>query len=414
MIYDFIIIGSGISGLNLAYQLIKNNNKNKILILEKNNYLGGRILTSNKKINGINYKYEKGAGRFNEKHILLKKLLIELNLKKYIIEIGSNIEFYPSTKYNNKYIHESPFKYIKIVIEKSKLDSKETLQKYTFIDYTKKYLNNDDIKFILDSFGYYAQLVKMNAYDAIKLFNEGMNPELKFYALKCGMSKIIENLNNKIKNKCDILLNEDVQEINFNDKIFTIKTDNKEFKSINCIAAIPKPDLLKLNFLNKYKSYLNSVYVKTLCRIYSVFLKKDIWFNDIGKTTTNNDSRYIIPINKENGLIMISYSDSKYADKWNKLNKNEMNTKLKNNIFKTFNKKISDPIFTEKCYWTVGTGFWKKNKDSEYLSEKILQLNKNIPFYICGENYSNTQCWIEGALESSNKILEKIIKNEKK
>ena len=63
-----------------------------------------------------------------------------------------------------------------------------------------------------------AQLVKMNAYDAIKLFNEGMNPELKFYALKCGMSKIIENLNNKIKNKCDILLNEHVQEINFNDK----------------------------------------------------------------------------------------------------------------------------------------------------------------------------------------------------
>ena len=44
MIYDFIIIGAGISGL-YTYYLIKQTNPNiKILILESSNRIGGRIL----------------------------------------------------------------------------------------------------------------------------------------------------------------------------------------------------------------------------------------------------------------------------------------------------------------------------------------------------------------------------------
>ena len=39
MIYDTIIVGSGLSGLNSALKL---KNKN-ILLLEKNNRLGGRV-----------------------------------------------------------------------------------------------------------------------------------------------------------------------------------------------------------------------------------------------------------------------------------------------------------------------------------------------------------------------------------
>ena len=133
-INDIIIIGSGISGMNTAYQLLKYNKNIKILILEKNNYLGGRIKTETRTINGHTYQYETGAGRFNENHHLLLNLINELDLQKNIIKIGADIMFYPSTEYNKKYIHQSPFKYINIVIEKSKKDSKEKLQKYTFIE----------------------------------------------------------------------------------------------------------------------------------------------------------------------------------------------------------------------------------------------------------------------------------------
>jgi len=48
--YDTIIIGAGLAGLSSAYEL----KDKKVLMLEKNDYLGGRILT--KKKNGVTYE----------------------------------------------------------------------------------------------------------------------------------------------------------------------------------------------------------------------------------------------------------------------------------------------------------------------------------------------------------------------
>ena len=209
------------------------------------------------------------------------------------------------------------------------------------------------------------------------------------------------------------MLNSSVENIEFNknNNLFSIYVKNKVYKSKFCIAAIPKPDLLKFSILHKYTSLLKSINTKSLCRIYSIFSKDDIWFKNIGKSTTNNNSRYIIPIDKENGLIMISYSDSKFADYWHNLyesnegNQKNIIKKLKNNIYKTFDIKINNPIYTQLCYWDVGTAFWKKNRDSSIISKKIIQLNDDIPFFICGENYSETQGWMEGALETSGHIV---------
>ena len=421
MVYDIIIIGGGIGGLYSAYKLLKKNNKLNIVILEKNNYLGGRIKTFRKNINNHDYQFEEGAGRFNNNHKLLFKLLKELELDQYIIKINSDIKFFPSgNSYKNKkqFIGESPFIYIKKVInfyKKYDMLNYIKIQTYTFYEYASKILEPNELDFVIDSFGYYKQLVSMNAYNAIKLFEKGMNSYLQFYSLACGFDMIINKLKeNIIKLGGKIIINQYVKNINYNltEKIFSIYLkSNKIYKSKNCILAIPKPDLLQFNILNNSiitKKLLNSIGYKSLCRIYSIFEKKDIWFSNISKTTTNNSSRYIIPIDKENGLIMISYSDSKFANNWNKLekiNKKEVISQLKKNIYKTFHQKIIDPIFTKVCYWKVGTAFWKKNKNSKIISKKILKPFSNIPMYICGENYSETQGWIEGALETSKLVI---------
>ena len=72
---EYLIIGAGISGLYLGYILNKLNVKFKII--EKNNYIGGRILTE--KWHGININI--GAGVFKEDHINLINLLNELDIK---------------------------------------------------------------------------------------------------------------------------------------------------------------------------------------------------------------------------------------------------------------------------------------------------------------------------------------------
>ena len=56
-----------------------------------------------------------------------------------------------------------------------------------------------------------------------------------------------------------------------------------------------------------------------LIRIYAKYPKDKsgkVWFHGLKRTITDNYIRHIIPIDYEKGLIMISYTDGKYADMW--------------------------------------------------------------------------------------------------
>ena len=57
-------------------------------------------------------------------------------------------------------------------------------------------------------------------------------------------------------------------------------------------------------------------------------------------------------------------------------------------------------------HWDCGVGYWKKGVHSEKIAEYLANPIQNI--YICGENYSLQQSWVEGALESCERVLQYI------
>ena len=61
--YDILIIGGGISGLYNYVRLI--NSYRKVLLLEKNDYFGGRIYQYKDTILSEKYEFPAGAARFN-------------------------------------------------------------------------------------------------------------------------------------------------------------------------------------------------------------------------------------------------------------------------------------------------------------------------------------------------------------
>ena len=444
---DIIIIGGGIAGLYCFHQLQKkfseenNHNKKqnyKISLFEKNDYFGGRCLTTYKKFKKIKIdkisnkiiQYEKGAGRLNKNHKLFLSLIQELDLEQDLIEISGNTEILPSKNYDLKPIfkNKSSFTYIKKVIKQAKLFIKnkkniQKLQKYTFIDYAKTILNSEQINFLLDFSGYYGELVYENAYDAIRLFEEGISNSLKYYVLKHGFSSVIDKLvckinqTSKIHNQVHnqkLFLNQELLKIKELGNTYVLNINNNIYQTKYLILALPKPALLKFNYLNIYNPELNSVSCKPLCRIYSIFPKP--WFQNLEKSTTNIKLRYIIPINKQTGLVMISYTDSKYALYWKKfLNKSnkELNKELLKQLSLLYSTEemkklnIKAPIYNSINYWNCGVGYWKPKVNSITMSKKILKLNKNRNLYIIGENYSQNQGWIEGALESVHELFKK-------
>ena len=99
-----LIVGCGIGGLNIGYKLLKNGYD--VDLIDKNNYVGGRLHT----IKGKNYQIESGGARFNNNHKKLLKLIKEFKLTK--IKLSNKVVFKPSYKLNDNN------NYLEIVLKK--------------------------------------------------------------------------------------------------------------------------------------------------------------------------------------------------------------------------------------------------------------------------------------------------------
>ena len=246
------------------------------------------------------------------------------------------------------------------------------------------------------------------------MFNDGFSSKNKFFILKNGLSSLVKKIEQKLRERnITIVLNSElidysVGKTNILTLVFKEKNNEVIHKAKNVILSISKSYLLKLNVLKTIKKNINSVKGHSLNRIYAVYpiINNKVWFKDLPKITTNNPLQYIIPIDESKGLIMISYSDTLYADYWNQLNKNNrLNYFIKKNLNEIFpNISIPEPLFIKSYYWKNGAHFFKKGADSKIIYRKMLKpFNYNL--FIIGECYSFKQAWIEGALETVEDFL---------
>ena len=452
MKYEYIILGGGVAGLYTAYHILQKSPNSSILILEKENKLGGRIHTFSDKYMTV----EAGAGRFHENNILLFQLLRELGLSSKINEISSSASFAPI---------ENPGNFMNSILDKDSLGSQpliwfspsidfftpiykiifdmalgtqnipnaelifrvivaskgeplSKLRNISFLHFAKTVLNSTEIDFITSSFGYYSELIIMNAHDAIHLMEKHLAPTIQFYSLQGGLSQIIENLEIKLlKHKhIKILTNRIVKNIHFSKNEFTIKCENLDtiYTGENCICAIPNVVLQKFNIFHPIKDLLNKIDCQPLCRIYSQFPKGSdgaVWFKGLPKLTTNNDLRMIIPMDEKLGIIMSSYTDNKFARMWKQIYDKEgepgINKLLVSLLKESTGRDVPLPIKSHVFYWECGVGYWGIGANSETISENLVQPMKEMKLFICGESYSQqSQQWIEGALETSKKVVD--------
>ena len=405
--FDIVIVGGGISGLYNYFKLI--NSKNKICLLEKNNYYGGRIYQQKEKLFSKDFSFPAGAARFNEKHLNVIKLLKKFDLIDFRKDkkLSASMKFIDSKNKNPKFTHDNGFVFVDKVLKYSKKYNSHYLQRLTFKELAKKALTKKELDFMLVASGNSGQLKNMNAYDAIHLFTNGIRPDLKYWIGKFHIlvEKLVEYLKNK---KANIKLKSEVKKIFFDEtkECYKINYNNKIIYSKKIVFCLPKPGLLKINILKPIHSILNSsVSCKSLCRTYAIFKNNDFIKNLKEKFITNNHLRYIIPIDPENGLIMISYTDEIYTKYWNSIRNNQEKLKMKivDLIKETFNVDIEKPERVFVCNWECGVAYWNKNKNSKVISKFLTNPLHNI--YICGENYSLNQSWVEGSLESCNEFL---------
>ena len=454
--YDFVIVGAGVSGLYTAYELNKKYPDASICILEATKYIGGRLHS----IKYDGFIMDGGGARFNTEQYRIIKLIKELGLWSKIVPISNNMIYKPVAPIKYDKTLETIFPtidnfiiYMKKYIKDNKIN-KSLLINTTILEFSKTYFSKEYptiSQYLIDIYPYYSELAILNAVEGLNLFSNEFADKTKYMVLNGGLEQITETLYKKLKslsndcqtNKCKIdIFKEtpvfDISEfclknntigyiIDTNNTNNTDNTDNtntntntntKQLLANNVIFTIPKNKLIKINYLknnSKIFDKLNSVDNEPLYRIYARYpLDKKtnkVWFDGMEKIYTNLPIKYIIPVNSKKGLIMISYTDSKYAKYWfNKMANNTFEITLNKQLKKLFpDTNIPKAKWYKHCPWISGAGYWKPKYDRNIIMPSIIKpLGNKHNLYICGENYSSHQAWVEGSLETSNMVLEKI------
>jgi len=390
MLYDYIIIGGGISGLYTAYTIKKYNPYAKFIIFEKNKTIGGRMNIYN--FYGTNVNIGAGIGRKNKDFLLinlLNELKIKYSINKKIIYYHENVEKINFDKIiktlKNNYDKDKHYTFKKFGIE---ILGKELYNKFiTYLGYSD-YENED-------------------AYET--LYHYGLDDNIgNDEILYIKWNELLDSISNKIGNN-NIKTNNNIISINKLDDKFIIKNDKgKQYFSNKLIIATTIDTVNKL--LPKLTIY-NNIKGQIFLRAYGKFDEKstDIINNIIkGYTIVNGPIKKIIPINKETGIYMIAYTDNKGAIYF----KNHLKDKkfFCREIEKVLElSKNTLKLIGIKCfYWNIGTHYYKpltkKYKSRKEFIDKCQNPEKNL--FVIGELISRNQGWTQGALESVNNIID--------
>lgn len=411
---EHIIIGAGITGLYLAYQLIlKGVSGADIVIFEGSNRIGGRIYTNEHK----GFRYSVGAGRLGKKHKYVMKLIKDFKLQDQIINIGKNTNYFVEGRLMNEAEllshYKSNFKSLnelwRYAIEKKLNGNKYDPSLYNLYNYFSLILNENEVELLKISFGYIGEMYDMNAYNGLLTLRKDFDiRNNEFFVLRDGIHILCDVLYKYILDagvsvKFSSIL-EDVCDGESGDKKY-VKVSGVKHRYSKLYLTIKRGDYMNIGYFLKYESIFNTVSDGHLLRIFAKY--KDVWFKDMPKILTQNKLQFIIPINYNSGLIQISYSDRYNADFWNAF-KNEKDvkkylTKILNEMFPE--KNIKEPEWITMHFWKAGDHMWNVGVNTKKIQEKIDDIFIPKDIYILGETYSERQAWIEGAIETVHKKL---------
>lgn len=390
---EIIIIGAGISGLYAAYKLKTLYPKSKITILEKN-CIGGRM--GNQFFEGTEVVTGAGVGR-KRKDKLLINLLNELEIpyKEFVSK-----HYYANTLGSSCMVK-------KTFMELRKL---YTPCKKTFKQYAESILGTEKYKMFVMCSGY-SDYEQEDAYNT--LYHYGFNYIYdNWTALSIPWTRLLVSLINKINIK-NIHLRSCVKKIEkLSPDNFLVYT-NKHVYTCNMVIVATEIDSIR-RLLPKEHVY-KGIKGQPFLRLYGKFSNCSIPIIKEyvkGYTVVPPPLQKIIPMDPDNGVYMIAYNDnksSKYLKKWLE-NTEENRAKLCMLIKKSLGIPTEIKIYLSSIvefYWNIGTHYYTPLNQKKYKNrDKFIKVAQNPTegILVVGESVSTNQGWVEGALESVERI----------
>jgi phytoene dehydrogenase-like protein len=392
-----IIVGAGIAGLWIAEQLALRGDK--VTILEKADYLGGRIITS--KAHGV----EIGAGRIATSHKRILKLIKRFGLQTIPLSKG---ELWKGLHTHEAIPNTFDATAVPILATLSALDAR-TLATHTLKQLLTKIMGPEVTQQFLLRFNYRAETETLRADLALQSFQHEMSSSTNFVVVKGGLSQLIQELANACR-KAGVIIHTGCTVSDVSIDLYTARTSKGTFHGDRIILAIPVEALRTISSI-KTLPLLRHLKMEPLTRIYAQ--TKAPWPFPI-RIVTDSPLRYIIPINPAKGVVMISYTESQDTKAFRGLKGLALTTALQYEFHRLFPEQ--SPLqfkwavayeWDHGCtYWIPGTGSGPYSPEDE--SKEALQPFPGRRIHLCNESFSLRQAWMEGSLDHASALLDSI------
>jgi hypothetical protein len=403
--YDIIIVGSGMSGLYSAYNILKVAPQTSFLILEKfhKQWVGGR--TSNETFYGTQVVTGAGIGRKDT-----NPLLINL-MKKLGIPFS---EFHSVMDYSNLF---QPLDVEKIIVHLRGLYKKNpSLNSLTFKQFFIKMLGHSKYKQFLISAGY-TDYENADLYET--LYNYGMDDNKGGWTgLFISWKRMVHTLYDKIGASHFKFHNNVISIHKLREKpcLFEISTEKGLVYHCNKVILATTISGIQKLIPDKHEIY-KQIHGQPFLRLYGKFNKKsaEIMHQYVPNyTIVPGPLQKIIPIDANKGVYMIAYSDNANAIALKDHLKNtEENRKL---YCELIEQSLGIPngslelIAIKDFFWPIGTHYYEPLRKSQFKTRdaflKVAQ-NPEKGILVVGEAVSRYQGWTEGALMSVEAVLTK-------
>lgn len=418
-VVDVIIIGGGIAGLYAAYQIKRLAPPNTtFLVLEKNpkKWLGGRA--GNETFYGANIVVGAGVGRKDKDHALIKLLK---DTKVPNSEFTSERIYVPRALFKPDDIMKT-MRTLKV--EYNKRPEHYRHSRKTFKQFFIDTLGESEYRSFVTSTGY-TDFEEADIYET--LYHYGMDDNVSGWtAIHVPWNDLIESLYQNIGGSKHFRFSSEVKHIRKIEEnpgsIFEVTTTAPQRHTYYANKVVVATTIDAVRKIVPGASSRSSIYQQIQGQPFLiVYAKFDRESTEIMKKYVTSFTvlekghlQKMIPMDPNKGVYMIAYSDNDHAKALkakgaleNTRKNCEMYSKW---VVDALGIPASTPIHIiaiKDYYWPIGTHYYEPlTKEFKSRGEFIHQAQHPMKgMVVVGEMVSRDQGWVEGALESVDKVI---------
>jgi len=399
-----VIVGAGIAGLTIAERLlVAGTDPSSILILEKYDYVGGRIVSHRD-------GYEIGAGRIHESHRHVGALIDRFALTR--IPLGDKLSWMPLSSSEPIPNHFEAELRAALRHLPTPPTGETTLRQVL-----RRHMPPSDLHALLDHFPYRAETEVLRADLAVESFrpHAEMGTHAGYFVIKEGLASIIRSMRDLLTAAgVRIALNTEVTHVSSDGSLHIRgrKAPMRPGRTVLALHATALQRILPSPVSRAFHRYLR---MEPLTRIYAAYPPDHPWTKSLftgPAIVTDSPLRYVIPVNPTKGIVMISYTEGRDTRHWHGLKGPALQTAIQKEVRRLWAPQTDDipePDWVRPYEWTDGCTYWRPGSYDPATVAATLQ-HPYPTVWIAGESLSvGRQAWIEGALEVANVVAEQLI-----